>query len=99
MLSLGFCNILTKSIAPCLRYFRARGWPVGFAGILEVNECEMRDCTRYDVTALASQKAMLHMLLKFVECTAQSKQNPTLLRAQAGKCRAPIIVTRPVKIL
>ena len=56
---------------------------MGFAGILEVNECEMRDCTRYDVTALASQKAMLHMLLKFVECTAQSKQNQTLLRAQA----------------
>ena len=46
VLSLGFCNLLTKSVAPCLRYFRARGWPVGFAGILEVNECEMRDCTR-----------------------------------------------------
>ena len=40
-----FRYISSKPAAPCLRYFRARGWAVHSAPLLEVNKCEEADCT------------------------------------------------------
>ena len=40
-----FRYIPSKPAAPCLRYFRTRGWAVHSAPLLEVNKCEEADCT------------------------------------------------------
>ena len=48
----GLYTKLSKPNAPWWRYFRPRGWAVGFAGILEVKKCKKRDCTLYGATGL-----------------------------------------------
>ena len=40
-----FRYISSKPAAPCLRYFRTRGWAVHSAPLLEVNKCKEADCT------------------------------------------------------